>query len=272
DIKTKICSKCEIEKELTELQLIDLAELSHAYSSRDYNYVITELKKAGFLIRTNKDKMKVSSILDEIVAPDNGAMELLELAFRYKLLKKSESYDSYIDKKESFLSDIRADEFYTIFKTHYESEQNTFTKMAKVVDGLKEEVYRQYERLYKKERFYNDLFSSKIKFKEILNYLSYLNEKTNCITMHKTKGSGIENVIVVLDEYFWYQKYKFKTIFDARESDALKRLYNLKLFYVACSRAIDNLICVKIIFSEEKENLLRYFKNYEEVYINTIVN
>lgn len=259
--------KEEIEKDLTRLQLLDLAELSKAYSTKDYNFIITELKKAGFLITTIEDKMKISSILDKIVASEHGAIELLELAFENRLLKKSDSYSSYIDRKDSFLTDIKDDEFYPTFKTYYEGGQNTFTKMAKEVDGLNEEVFKEFQRLYKKERFYNDLFSSKIKFKEILNYFSYLNEETNYITMHKTKGSGIENVMVVLDEYFWYQKYKFKTIFDESEIDTTKRLYNQKLFYVACSRAIDNLICIRLIAPDEKDDLLGYFSNYEEIKI-----
>ncbi|AHW60635.1 DNA helicase-2 / ATP-dependent DNA helicase PcrA [Draconibacterium orientale] len=259
--------KEEIEKDLTRLQLLDLAELSKAYSTKDYNFIITELKKAGFLITTIEDKKKISSILDKIVASEHGAIELLELAFENRLLKKSDSYSSYIDRKDSFLTDIKDDEFYPTFKTYYEGGQNTFTKMAKEVDGLNEEVFKEFQRLYKKERFYNDLFSSKIKFKEILNYFSYLNEETNYITMHKTKGSGIENVMVVLDEYFWYQKYKFKTIFDESEIDTTKRLYNQKLFYVACSRAIDNLICIRLIAPDEKDDLLGYFSNYEEIKI-----
>ncbi|WP_319481261.1 UvrD-helicase domain-containing protein [uncultured Draconibacterium sp.] len=259
--------KEEIEKDLTRLQLLDLAELSKAYSRKDYNFIITELKKAGFLITTIEDKKKISSILDKIVASKHGAIELLELAFENRLLKKSDSYSSYIDRKDSFLTDIKDDEFYPTFKSYYEGGQNTFTKMAKEVDGLNEEVFKEFQRLYKKERFYNDLFSSKIKFKEILNYFSYLNEETNYITMHKTKGSGIENVMVVLDEYFWYQKYKFKTIFDESEINTSKRLYNQKLFYVACSRAIDNLICIRLIAPDEKDDLLGYFSNHEEIKI-----
>lgn len=257
--------KEEIEKDLGRLQLLDLAELSKAYSSKDFNFVITGLKKAGFLITTIEDKKKISSILDEIVATEKGALELLELAFENNLLKRSDSYSSYIDRKVAFLNDIKKDEFYPTFKSQYDSGQNTFARMAKEVDDLNEEVFKEYERLYKKERFYNDLFSSKVKFKEIINYVSYLNEEKAYITMHKTKGSGIANVMIVLDEYFWYQKYKFKTIFDSEEVDVTKRLYNQKLFYVACSRAIDNLICIKIIAPDEKDDLLSYFTNHEEV-------
>lgn len=257
--------KEEIEKDLGRLQLLDLAELSKAYSSKNFNFVITELKKSGFIVTTIEDKKKIRSILDDILAANHGAIDLLELAFENKLLKKSDSYSSYIDRKNVFLSDIKKDEFYPTFKKRYDSGLNTFTRMAKEVADLKEEVFKEYERLYKKESFYNDLFSDKIKFNEIMNYRSYLNEETEYITMHKTKGSGIENVMIVLDEYFWYQKYNFKMIFDNNEPDVERKLYNQKLFYVACSRAIDNLICIRVIAPEEKDDLLQYFTNHNEI-------
>lgn len=259
--------KEEIEKDLGRLQLMDLAKLSKAYSTNDFNFVITELKKAGFLLTAIEDKKKISLILDEIIVSEQGAIELLERAFENNLLTRSDSYNSYIDRKETFLNDILKDEFYPAFKSQYDRGNNTFARMVKEVEDLNEEVFKEYERLYKKERFYTELFSNKIKFKEILNYFSYLNEETNYITMHKTKGSGIENVMVVLDEYFWYQKYKFKTIFDESEINTSKRLYNQKLFYVACSRAIDNLICIRLIAPGEKDDLLNYFSNYEEILI-----
>lgn len=259
--------KEEIEKDLGRLQLLDLAELSKAYSSKNFNYVITELKKAGFIVSSIEDKKKVSSILDGILVAEYGAIELVELAFENKLLKKSEAYLSYIDRKDVFLSEIGKDEFYSEFKESYESGQNTFARMAKIKDGLNEEVFNEYERTYKKDRFYNELFSDKVKFIEIMNYLSYINEETDYITMHKTKGSGIKNVMVVLDEYFWFQ-YKFKTIFDPNEPDEARKLYNQKLFYVACSRAIDNLICIRVIAPEEKNDLLRYFTSHHEITID----
>jgi DNA helicase-2/ATP-dependent DNA helicase PcrA len=256
--------KEEIEKDLGILQLLDLAELSKAYSSKNFNYVITELKKAGFIVSSIGDKKKISSILDGILATEHGAIELVELAFENKLLKRSDAYHSYIDRKDVFLSIIEKDEFYPKFKESYESGQNTFARMVKVDADLNEEVFNEYVRLYKKEQFYTDLFSDKIKFNEILNYLSYQNENTDYITMHKTKGSGINNVMVVLDEYFWYQ-YNFRTIFDPNEPDEVRKLFNQKLFYVACSRAIDNLICIRVIAPEEKDDMLRYFKNHNEI-------
>ena len=256
--------KEEIEKDLTRLQFLDLAELSKAYNKKNYNFVITELKKAGFLITVIADKKKISDILDSILTSEQGAIEVLNHAFENRLLKQSDSYCSYIDRKDAFLCDIKKDNFYITFKSKYESEKNTFTRMKSEIEDLNEEVFKKYQRFYKKEKFYNDLFSNKIKFKEIINYFSYLNEDTDYITMHKTKGSGIKNVIVVLEEYFW-PKYKFKTIFDSGETDLEKKLYNQKLFYVASSRSIDNLVCIKVIAPDEKDDLIGFFSNHEEM-------
>ena len=252
--------KEEIEKDLSRLHFLDLAELSKAFNKKNYNFVITEIKKAGFEINTIKDKNKISAILDDITTSKKGAIEVLNLAFNNKLIKQSDSYNSYINRKDVFLRDIKKDEFYETFKSQYENGQNTFIRMQKIIKNLKEEIFNENKKIYKKEKFYNDLFSNKIKFNEIINYFSYLNEETDYITMHKTKGSGINNVMVVLEEYFWY-KYKFKTIFDSEEPDLIKKLYNQKLFYVASSRSIDNLICINLIAPDEEKNIIKYFSN-----------
>ena len=256
--------KEEIEKDLSTLQLLDLAELSKAFNNQNYNFVIKELKKANFKITTSKDKIKINEVLNEITTSEQSAIEVLNLAFENKLIKQSDPYNFFIKRKDKLLNDIGSDEFYGNFKSQYKRGKNTFPKMKKEILELTEEIFKENERLYKKEKFYNELFSNKIKFKEILNYFSYLNEDTNYITMHKTKGTGINNVMVVLEEFFWY-KYKFKTIFDSKEVDQTKKIFNQKLFYVATSRAINNLICIKVIESNDESELIKYFSNYEKI-------
>ncbi|WP_159286504.1 UvrD-helicase domain-containing protein [Tenacibaculum maritimum] len=256
--------KDEIEKCLTRIQLLDLVELSVAYKEKNFNLILSRIKKAGFKLKTLADKKKVSEILDHINASSKGAIETLELAFEYKLIKKSDAYLAYISRKDEFIKELRDEEFYAIFKKHYEEGKNTFNRMNVDVPDLENEKFNDYEKLYKKERFYLELFSEKIKFSEICKYFSYLNEETDYITMHKTKGSGIKNVLVVLDEYFW-PKYNFKTIFNPNENDLSKKLYNQKLFYVSCSRAIKNLVCVRLITEEEKEFFLQFFPHTEKI-------
>ncbi len=254
--------KEEIEKDLNRLQLIDLAVLINEYNLGNYNYVISELKKSGFVINSISDKEKIKSLFDENLNKGKGAIEVLLEAFENNLLKESDSYKSFVDRKDVFTKEIEADEKYKDFRQKCNEGNNTFTKMSKVYVVDSEEHYKELERMYKKERFYRDLFSDQIKFSEIMNYVIYLNEQAEYITMHKTKGSGIANVMVVLEEYFWY-KYKFSTIFDSNETDTDKKLFNQKLFYVACSRAINNLICVKVIPSDMEKDLLDLFEGCE---------
>ena len=123
---------------------------------------------------------------------------------------------------------------------------------------IEEEEFKELEREVKKEKFYLGLLSSIIPFNEIINYFNYINENIEYITMHKTKGSGIDNVIVVLDEYFW-NEYDFTNLFDSNNNEA-KKIDSQKLFYVACSRTKTNLTCVRLI-KEDEESLLKSFFN-----------
>jgi DNA helicase-2/ATP-dependent DNA helicase PcrA len=81
--------------------------------------------------------------------------------------------------------------------------------------------------------------------------------------MHKTKGTGIENVIVVLDTYFW-NKYNFKAVFDEDEKNK-GYLRSLKLLYVAASRTKRNLICVKMIHSDDEALYQSVFPYYKKM-------
>lgn len=67
--------------------MFDLVELCDVYSGKNYNFILTKIKKAGFELKTNADKKKVSEILDNVTTSSKSAFEILELAFEYKLLK-----------------------------------------------------------------------------------------------------------------------------------------------------------------------------------------
>lgn len=253
--------KEEIEKCLSRLQILDLVELYHRYQNKEYNFILTKIKKSGFEINTISDKQKVGELLSDI-SKDKKIFELLNFAFENKLLLKSDSYTNYIKHKDLFLRNLREDSSYLEFKGLYIQGGNTQPRMKKAGLELENEVFNEKQKLLKKEQFYEELFSDRVSFKEVINYFSYLEEEEEYITMHKTKGSSIENVLVVLDEYFW-SKYNFKVLFEDEQSE--NKTHNLKLFYVACSRAIKNLICVKLITSEEEENLKDSFPNNEKI-------
>jgi DNA helicase-2/ATP-dependent DNA helicase PcrA len=248
-----------IDKDLMKLQLLDLVELCTAYNKgpQNFNFILTELKKSGFSIKKIEDKVKIKEQFDSILKSDKSAIETLNIAFENKLLKKADKYSEYVAKKDAFLADLTNKGAFQEFKIEYNQGRNTYTRMLEIKPKLFEDEFKELEKLLKKEIFYTDLFSDKIKFSEILNYFEYINENTPYITMHKTKGSGIDNVLVVLDEFFW-GKYNFNTIFEV-DSDQEKRLKNLKLIYVACSRAKTNLICLRLITQEDEPLIKNFF-------------
>jgi DNA helicase-2/ATP-dependent DNA helicase PcrA len=45
------------------------------------------------------------------------------------------------------------------------------------------------------------LFSDELRFEEVLLFYDYEENDGGFATMHKTKGTGIENVLLVIDEY-----------------------------------------------------------------------
>lgn len=266
--------KDEIEKLLLKLQLLDLAELYTSYRSRNYNDVILKIRKAGFTIRTVKDKETLKQIFEEILKPSCSAIEALELAFSNNILVQSEAYQNYILRKNSELEQLEKDEKYMQFKKLYEQGANTVKRMTDAGNELYKEEFEELEYQLKKEWFYRDLFSEKLNFTEILNYYNYLKEpenrnseieKINYMTMHMTKGSGIENVMVIADEYFW-SKYGFKCVFEKEEESKYEK--TLKLFYVACSRTKSNLIIVRLISKDEENTVKKYFENCEEIKLN----
>jgi DNA helicase-2/ATP-dependent DNA helicase PcrA len=257
--------KEEIEKTLAKIQLISLYELCIAYKNKNYNYVLTELKKCGFKLKTLEDKVKINDIFTDLLSSSESVKSVLDTAFKNNLINKSDSCKQYIFNKDSFLENLKEDKRFQYLESLYNDGGNTSARMIVKDSLVSDEEFEEFDKNRKRKTFYTELFSEKLKFSEVLNYYNYIDENivSDYITMHKTKGSGIENVMVVMDEYFW-NKYNFKSIYDVDEKDLIKKSKNQKLFYVACSRTIRNLICVRLVSDEEEEKqLLDFFKDFE---------
>ena len=253
-----------IDKVLERLQFKELVDICEAYECGNYNFILNELQKSDYSIKTIADKRKLKEDIENIINSTSSAIETLNLAFQTNIIKKSETNQEYLNKKEEFYSNLDDIE-YPIFKENYNSGNNTYTRMRNVMTNIIEEDFKELEREVKKDNFYITLYSNEIEFQEIINYYKYINEDLDYITMHKTKGSSIDNVIVVLDEYFW-NDYNFSEVFDS-EIDTEKKLNSQKLVYVACSRTKTNLTCIKLINSEEEILIQTIFPNCERIEI-----
>jgi len=253
-----------LDRHLMQLQFVDLFELCSAYKpvsgDPNYNLVLSVLKKRGLAITCLADKKALSDKLDRVIASSSGASEVLVEAFDSGLLKKSDAYSAYLERRDRFLTEVNTQPGFEQFKALYLTGKNTFTKMKNDVEDLTEEDFKELKSCVNREAFYSRLFSSDLSYQEIVSYLEYQNEDKPYITMHRTKGTGIDNVLVVLEEYFW-RDYDFETVF-CRDDDSDIKRKTQKLVYVACSRAKSHLRCVRLVSSEEEErNITSFFAN-----------
>lgn len=277
DNKYKPETKLNLDEILARLQFTELFELCNAYQplygKPDYNEVLKKLKKQGFALRNISSKQLIKTNIGKILNSNKGAFETLELAFDLNLIKKSESHELYVQQGKTHLERVNLGVKFNQFRKFYIDDGHTFRKFKKKLaeaktedfSDLEEDDFNDLKRDVENKKFYDALFSAELKFTEVLNYHKYLGENTNYITMHKTKGGEIDNVLVVLDEYFWTKEYNFKLAF-CDEDNVEKRQKNQRLLYVACSRAKTNLKCVRLVSDKaEAAEFSKFFDNVHEV-------
>ena len=255
-----------MEKYLSSIQVLEFCDICNAYLRGEYNALIKSIRSNGYAIRSLSDKKTISDLMASIVANHDLSMwQAIELAAEKKLIKLSDSCVNKIERERAFVEEYSKDEFYKKFKEQYLAGNNTYNKIKDMIDIPSEDVFDDWKFIYKRERFINELLSPDLKFIEALNYSKYLAEETEYITMHKTKGSSIQNVILVMDEFFW-NEYKFSSLYSPESDTNADRVVNSKkLIYVACSRAISGLVCVKVLTSDEEYAFKAKFPSAELV-------
>lgn len=257
-----------LENYLRSIQALDVSDLCRLYLKRDYNILIKLVQKGGYVIHNVSDKKKLHDIIRGIIDnPNYSIPEIVEIAISNKLIKRTETYSNISKQNTNFLNQLQTNQLYQKFKTLYLSGQNTFSRIKDSIVFTSEEEFDYYESLWKRERFITEIFSSRLKFSEVLNYAKYLDEETEYITMHKTKGTNIPSVIVVMEEYFW-NEYDFSLIYKSDVQKIEKKINSQKLIYVACSRAKHNLVCVRVLTSSDVEPFTQMFPQAEEVDIS----
>ena len=255
-----------IESYLRSIQALDVSVLCRLYLRKDYNELIRRVRKGGYVIHTGADKTRLHDIINEIINnKEFSIQEAIKFAVYNKLIKQTETYINIKERNEQFLEELKNDELYQVFKPLYLNGKNTFSRISGSISIGSQEEFNHYESLQKREQFISEMFSSKLKFVEVLNYAKYLDEETEYITMHKTKGTSISSVIVVMEEFFW-NEYDFSLLYMPTEESKMEKKNNSqKLIYVACSRAKNNLICVKVLPIDEVEPFKKLFPKAELV-------
>lgn len=259
----------QIEKTLELLQLDEMVELCKLFGENRYNEIISILRKNNFHILKQPDKVELFEYLKEISSSKLSAIKVLNSAFGKRILIRAESHEDYLTYSNNFLSELNCDVQYIKFKSDYQRGANTVSRMIEAEIEMDEYLFSEQKNKLERETFLNRLLSDEIPFSNVLNYFDYLSENKNYITMHKTKGTGIENVLVVLEEYFW-NKYNFTDVFLPSNTDDSSDPRNRKLIYVACSRAKKNLTCVRLISAREEDSMISAFPEVIKVPIEEL--
>ena len=82
--------------------------------------------------------------------------------------------------------------------------------------------------------------------------------------MHKTKGTSIHSVIVVMDELLW-NAYNFSLIYNPVAEKKEQQAKAEKLIYVACSRARKDLVCIRILTEDEEAAFKNKFPHAKKI-------
>lgn len=269
----------EIKKHLDRLQFGQLSEVLKLFeiSSKDktaFNKLISKLKRQHFTIQSRNDKQHLYNKLIGLLNSNKSAYEVILEAIESKVISISESHEAYIKRKDSELDRIENEQYLAAFKALKKEGYNTKLQMLKYIrendfpDLSSEIIEEQFDDRMRDiliQDFYNGLFGGHLQFSEILAFYRYEDDDSNFMTMHKTKGTGIENVIVVLDEFNW-TKYDFASCFESQSANPSRQAISRKLLYVACSRTKKNLVCVKLVDGmEEVRRMEKYFDNCEPV-------
>ena len=249
---------------LKRIQVSDICEICNFYKEKNYNPIIKTIRSGGYVIHSLQDKAKLQDIIGELLTNRNLSIyEAFQYAVLNKLIKPTETCQNTLNSNKQYIQELTSNVQYQIFKKLYLDGMNTYNRIKDSFEVSSEEEFDYYENLYKKEIFTETLFSQSIKFAEALNYTRYLNEDSNYITMHKTKGSSIDSVIVVMEEFYW-NEYDFSLLYsDHSKKEKLEN--SQKLIYVACSRARKSLRCIRLLLENEVEHFLRVFPGAVEV-------
>ena len=174
-------------------------------------------------------------------APDRLASHLLKIGgIMYNF--KEKKYDQVIalihkrikriiDKNiiSSFLSDLNNNLSTTTIDVAIEAFDNS--KLLRKDDRLVEYIENNADK-------YDAI--KILSLSQVMAYYSYYNAHSPYSTQHGIKGAEFENVLVVMDNGKW-NNYNFKCFFERNGKESVIQRTG-RIFYVCCSRAINNLV------------------------------
>ena len=206
---------------------------------RNYNGVVSFLNAYGshtateagatyFSLKHHNDKKRISSMLKDLYdLRSNGSVgDVFKFVRDNQIIKNSESFERYIGRLSTSSDLLKTDE--------------------------------DLERQQRDIELYNSVMA--LPYIEFMKLFGHTQNQTVFSTKHGTKGGQFRNVLVVIDDTSWKQKYNFQKFIKA-DDDNDRMIRTRNLFYVSCSRAIDNLVVISLseMDSEAMQTVSKWF-------------
>lgn len=222
--------------------------LTHRLVSREhgfneiYNLFDTEYRgnTTNLLFGEDKDKLlKYLFKIQDLITLYNNKK------FSEVIDKTNRSIDKLEDKKK-----LRASIEVLIEKSATETVEIIIEYVNTEKLLIKDDSVKEY--IAENKDFYEKLI--KLKYSQIISLYVYDLGFSPFSTQHGVKGAEYNNVFVLLDNGRW-NVYKFETIFDDYADG--KPSSTQKIFYVCCSRAIENLV---VYYNKPSQELINKAK------------
>lgn len=193
-----------------------IEHLMNFFLTKDYGNLSSLLRSNGVQsinLKKHKDKGAIVQKINELnkLRNDKSVKEVFDFCIDNKLAVISQGLQKFIDRLNTDLESVDED-----LKSKIEKDITLFNS------------------------FMN------LSYSEVVNFFKHTQNENVFSTKHGTKGEEYRNVLVVIDDTNWKQKYNFQNYFDDTEErlDRMERTKNL--FYVSCSRAKKNLVVVSL--------------------------
>jgi DNA helicase-2/ATP-dependent DNA helicase PcrA len=204
------------DKKTSKERKTGIEHLMQFYDNKEYNEVVNYLRRNGVdavNLKRHSDKKLITDKLDELASLRNSSTvgKVLEFAIDNKLVVPSVGVSKFLNRINS----------------------------EKEIPDLELK-----ERVEKDKTFYNALCS--LPYKEVIKCFEHTQNQNVFSTKHGTKGEEYRNVLVVIDDTSWKQKYNFERYFSDSDDNIERKERTKNLFYVSCSRAKENLVVIAL--------------------------
>lgn len=198
----------------------------------------------------NNTTKKLGNIWDESMALDSNywrqkflysivyAVELLGQNRNKEALKKVLKFFKTKDQKGKYVTKDKARKYtIKVLEMIYKNKSERLNKLVidfynQIINYIKKRYnIKLYSNLSKRGKYYKK-FSSQYTYKDLIQALKIKDDTSNIRTIHKAKGAEFKKVLLVVEERD--MDYIFNPCIDSMSD-------NTRIYYVGCSRTIDNL-------------------------------